>query len=251
MSETERVLRARIQAVDDFTRPMRRIITQARAFQSVANRIRPVVVRVRDMASSVLDRISRGLHTIRSIRQVQTILRVVDQATNVIKKVTNGLVKFGSRVVKATVGVADKASGLLSGIMGKLSILAGGVTIGVAVKQITSGAMDLESNETSIRHFMGVGNSGKSSKQLDKMSKNYTKWLTQNANVTPFGTQEVMQSGAKSLTSTGGNVKNAQTMLKRAEDMAGLTGKGLDQAVDALMDANMGQYSRLECRSVA
>ena len=54
-----------------------------------------------------------------------------------------------------------------------------------------------------------------------------------------------MQSGTKSLTSTGGNVKNAQTMLKRAEDMAGLTGKGLDQAVDALMDVNMGQYSRL------
>ena len=69
----------------------------------LANRIRPVVVRVRDMASSVLDRISRGLHNIRSIRQVQTILRVVDQATNVVKKVTNGLVKFGAMVAKATV----------------------------------------------------------------------------------------------------------------------------------------------------
>ena len=71
-------------------------------------------------------------------------------------------------------GVADKASGLLSSIMGKLSILAGGVTIGVAVKQITGGAMDLESNQTSIRHFMEVGNKGKSKKQLDKMSKNYS-----------------------------------------------------------------------------
>ena len=36
MSNTERMLRARIQAVDNFTQPMRRIITQTRAFQSAS-----------------------------------------------------------------------------------------------------------------------------------------------------------------------------------------------------------------------
>jgi hypothetical protein len=54
-----------------------------------------------------------------------------------------------------------------------------------------------------------------------------------------------MAGGAKALTATGGNVAKAQEMVKRAEDMAGLMGKPLEQAIDALMDVELGQYARL------
>ena len=92
---------------------------------------------------------------------------------------------------------------------------------------------------------MGVGNSGKSSSELDKMANQYSSWLTNNANLTPFTNAEVMAGGAKALTATGGNVAKAQEMVKRAEDMAGLMGKPLEQAIDALMDVELGQYARL------
>ena len=43
MGNTERVLRARIHAVDNFTLPMRRVISHTKAFQAVAKAVKPVV----------------------------------------------------------------------------------------------------------------------------------------------------------------------------------------------------------------
>ena len=55
MSNTEKVLRAKIQAVDNFTKPMQKIISQTKAFKAVAKAVKPIVLKVKDMASKVIN----------------------------------------------------------------------------------------------------------------------------------------------------------------------------------------------------
>ena len=57
MGNTERVLRARIQAIDNFTQPMRRIISQTKAFQAVAKAVKPIVLKAKDMASKIINKV--------------------------------------------------------------------------------------------------------------------------------------------------------------------------------------------------
>ena len=245
MGNTEKVLRARIQAVDNFTKPMQKVISQTKAFQAVAKAVKPIVLKVKDMASKIINKVKAQIDKFKATKFGQFILKAKDMATKVIKKVTSLIKSFASKAWSTTVAIKDKASSILSNIKSKLTSLAGGITIGVAVKETVGGAMQLQQDQTAIRHFMGVGNSGKSSSELDKMANQYSSWLTNNANLTPFTNAEVMAGGAKALTATGGNVAKAQEMVKRAEDMAGLMGKPLEQAIDALMDVELGQYARL------
>ena len=44
MSNTEKVLRAKIQAVDNFTKPMQKVISQTKAFKAVSKSVKPLVV---------------------------------------------------------------------------------------------------------------------------------------------------------------------------------------------------------------
>ena len=99
MSSTEKVLRAKLQLVDNYTAPMRKAIFQTKTFQTVAKSVKPLILKAKDMASKV------------------------------ISKVNSTLKSFVSKVWSATVSVKDKASSLLSGIQGKLSALALGTTI--------------------------------------------------------------------------------------------------------------------------
>ena len=245
MSNTEKVLRAKIQVVDNFTKPMQKVISQTKAFKAVSKSVKPLVLKAKDMASKIINKVKAQVDKFKATKFGQFILKAKDMASKVLNKVKGTLKSFASKAWSATVSVKDKASSLLSCIQGKLTGLAGGVTIGVAVKESLGGAMQLQQDQTTIRHFMGVGNSGKDKTTLDKMANDYSSWLTNNANMTPFTNAEVMAGGAKALTATGGNVEKAKEMLARAEDMAGLMGKPLEQAVDALMDVNIGQYARL------
>ena len=211
------------------------------------NRIlaKPIVISVKNMATKVITTVKAQIDKFKNSKLGQFVLKAKDMATKVISKVTSKVKSFASKAWKTTVAIKDKASSILSSIKGKLSSLAAGITIGVAVKSAVGGAMDLQQNQTSIRHFMGVGNAGKDKNALDSMANDYSSWLVNNANLTPFSTAEVMAGGAKALTATGGNVAKAQQMIKRAEDMEGLMGKPLEQAIDALMDIELGQYARL------
>ena len=129
---------------------------------------------------------------------------------------------------------------MAKGIAIPLSIAAAGA--GAALKS----GMDLEQQEISMRHFMGVGNKKKSSDELDKMSADYLKELRNNANATPFETGEVISAGTRALQIAGGNTKEAMNMVKLAEDMAALNpGKTVGDAMEALADMNIGEMARL------
>ena len=283
MSTTEKTLKATIKLVDNFTRPMENAIKKTSQLEnrhrklaktlgkpinilfkmdskvfSYLNKIKAQYTRLKSTfkeyvkvkieaskAIATINIIKRHLTALKRLKSVQALISLKDKVTGKLSKITSKLKSLIRKPYDAIVKVKDKASSVLSSIKGKLSSLAAGVTIGVAVKSAVGGAMDLQQNQTSIRHFMGVGNAGKDKNALDSMANDYSSWLVNNANLTPFSTAEVMAGGAKALTATGGNVAKAQEMIKRAEDMAGLMGKPLEQAIDALMDIELGQYARL------
>ena len=213
MSSTEKTLRAKIQLIDNYTKPIQKVITQTKTFQKVSKAVKPIVLKDKDMASKIINKVKAQVDKFKATKFGQFILKAKDMASKVISKVTSLVKSFASKAWNATIAIKDKASSILSNIKSKLTSLAGGITIGVAVKSTVGGAMDLQQNQTSIRHFMGVGNSGKSESSLDKMANNYSSWLVNNANLTPFSTSEVMAGGAKALTATGGNVAKAQEMV--------------------------------------
>ena len=283
MSSSEKVLKATIKLVDNFTRPMDNAVRRTRELgnthrelakrlgkplnflfkmdsrvHSYLNKIKAQYTRLKtsfkdyikvkieaNKAIATINILKRHFSALKNLKSFKALVSLKDKVSGTLSKITGKIKSFASKMWKATVAVKDKASSILSSIQGKLTALAGGVTIGVAVKESLGGAMQLQQDKTTIRHFMGVGNSGKDKTTLDKMASDYSSWLTNNANMTPFTNAEVMAGGAKALTATGGNVEKAKEMLARAEDMAGLMGKPLEQAVDALMDVNIGQYARL------
>ena len=283
MSSSEKVLKATIKLVDNFTRPMDNAVRRTRELgnthrelakrlgkplnflfkmdsrvHSYLSKIKEQYTRLKtsfkdyirvkieaNKAIATINILKRHFSALKNLKSFKALVSLKDKVSGTLSKITGKIKSFASKMWKATVAVKDKASSMLSSIQGKLTALAGGVTIGVAVKESLGGAMQLQQDKTTIRHFMGVGNSGKDKTTLDKMASDYSSWLTNNANMTPFTNAEVMAGGAKALTATGGNVEKAKEMLARAEDMAGLMGKPLEQAVDALMDVNIGQYARL------
>ena len=170
MSSTEKVLRAKLQLVDNYTAPMRKAISQTKTFQTVAKAVKPLILKAKDMASPIIKKVKAQIDKFKNTKFGQFILKAKDMATKVIKKVTSLIKSFASKAWSTTVAIKDKASSILSNIKSKLTSLAGGITIGVAVKETVGGAMQLQQDQTAIRHFMGVGNSGKNSTQLDKMA---------------------------------------------------------------------------------
>lgn len=165
-----------------------------------------------------------------------------------LDKIKNTAKAVGRMSVKPIVALKDKASSMISSIKSKLSAFKAPITIAVtALVTSVKSAMDLEKQQISVKHFMGVNNKDKSAAQISKMSANYTKLLRDNANATPFTTNEVMAAGTRALQISKGSTKEAMKTLKLAEDMAALNpGKTVSDAMEALADADMGEMERLK-----
>lgn len=165
-----------------------------------------------------------------------------------LDKIKNTAKAVGRMSVKPVVALKDKASSMIGAIKSKLSAFKAPITIAVtALVTSVKSAMDLEKQQISVSHFMGVNNKDKSAAQISKMSANYTKALRKNANATPFTTDEVMKAGTRALQISKGSTKEAMKTLKLAEDMAALNpGKTVSDAMEALADADMGEMERLK-----
>ena len=121
MSSTEKVLRAKIQAVDNFTKPMQKVISQTKAFQATAKAVKPLVLKAKDMASKVISKVKAQVDKFKATKFGQFVLKAKDMASKVLSKVNGTLRAFAGKVWSATVSVKDNASGVLSSIQGKLS----------------------------------------------------------------------------------------------------------------------------------
>ena len=217
MSITEKVLKARIQAIDNFTKPMQKVISQTKAFQATAKAVKPLVLKAKDMASPIISKVKTQIDKFKASKFGQFILKAKDMASKVLSKISGMLRVFAGKVWSATVSVKDKASSVLSSIQGKLSALAGGITIGVAAKTGFNELANEQTEKLTINRV--IQNTGSTKEQAKKATDDYYAYLTEYANKTPFETSAVTQFGTKAMMIAKGDVEFA----KKLTDMMGNT----------------------------
>ena len=245
MGNTERVLRARIQAVDNFTQPMRRIISQTKAFQAVAKAVKPIVLKVKDMASKIINKVKAQIDKFKATKFGQFMLKAKDMASKVINKVKGTLKSFASKAWSATVSVKDKASSLLSSIQGKLAQLALGATITLAAKTGFNELANEQTQKLTINRV--IQNSGASKEQAKKSTDEYYKYLEDYANKTPFETSAVTQFGTKAMMMSKGNVDNAKQLTDMMGNVKAFVGdlRTETEVAEAFFSASNGNMDML------
>jgi hypothetical protein len=104
--------------------------------------------------------------------------------------------------------------------------------IGIGGKAMINQAENMEQYRNTLNIVM---------KDHQKAAKTF-KWAVNFANKTPFETDQIVQATVK-LTNYG---LEAQKVLPLVGDMAGVMGKSIDQAVEAIADAQQGELERLK-----
>ena len=245
MGNTERVLRARIQAVDNFTQPMRRIISQTKAFQAAAKAVKPIVLKVKDMASKVINKVKAQIDKFKNTKFGQFMLKAKDMASKVLTKVKGTLKSFASKAWSATVSIKDKASSLLSSIQSKLSALAVGATIMVGAKTGFNELANEQTQKLTINRV--IQNSGTKPEEAKKATEEYYKYLENYANMTPFETSAVTQFGTKAMMMSKGNVDNAKQLTDMMGNVKAFVGdlRTETEVAEAFFSASNGNMDML------
>ena len=210
MSSTEKVLKAKIQAIDNFTKPMQKVISQTKAFQATAKAVKPLVLKAKDMASKVISKVKAQVDKFKATKFGQFVLKAKDMASKVLSKVNGTLRAFAGKVWSATVSVKDKASSVLSSIQGKLSALALGATITVGAKTGFNELANEQTEKLTINRV--IKNSGKSKEEAKKSTDEFYKYLEEYANKTPFETSAVTQFGTKAMMMSKGDIDQAKQL---------------------------------------
>lgn len=173
-----------------------------------------------------------------SSRTIATILKMRDQFSAPLKKATNSVTsmqrsvrhtqnsikKFGRSVSDTTIKVV-KDSAKMAGAFATL-------TGGLAIKTGFGEAMNLEGYKTQLET---------ATKDTQKAAE-IMKYAVDLANRTPFETGSMVEASAK-LEAMG---MSAKRYLPSIADMAGATNKSLDQANEAVIDAQTGELERLK-----
>ncbi len=223
------------------------------------------LISIRDKASSVLDKIrSKQKNFKDEVKSTGSVLQsvfgkdiktrpVLNALAGVekgVRKVGVAVKSVGSMVAKPVIKVKDQATSGIKKITGSLKSLQGlavAVGVGAVLTGALSGGAMLEQQQVSMRHFIGVNNAGMSQSAVQETSDKYLKDLRTEANVTPFGTSEVISAGTRAINIAGGDTKSAMEIVKLAEDMAALNPeKTLSDAIEALADLRVGETERMK-----
>ena len=192
----------------------------------------PVNLKVTKSFNTVRDRLKNIADSVKAKIPINISSERIDAATDRFKKFTSSI---GGAVTKTV------ALGAALGVVGAAT-----AAIGFAGTAVGLGSQ-LQQQQISMRHFIGVSNAGMDSAALDKMTSDYMEQLQKNANYTPFSQGEVMEAGTRALSVADGDTKKAMEFVKLAEDMAALNpGKTVMDAMEALADAHVGEMERLK-----
>lgn len=250
-----------ISMKDNMSATLRGIQREQTKFRSEVTKTKKELLEQQNAANKQIDmkfnesRIGKSIAKLKSglepLRK-KYVMRVAMKEVNAQKRkrLKKELKEIGRMVASPIIKIKDKVTSPLGKIKSSLLSMKGLVVaagIGAAGKALFEQGAELEQQKISMKHFMGVGNKGKSDAQVSQMSNNYLKGLRDNANATPFETGEVIKAGTRSLQISGGNSKEAMKMVKLAEDMAAMNpGKTVGDAMEALADAQTGEMERLK-----
>lgn len=171
-------------------------------------------------------------------RKISTILSLRDNMSPGLEKVSKKTEQMSKKAKKAkehlgnmAVTASDKIGGLISKT-GKAVAAITGLSAAAVFKTGLSEAMDLEGYKAQIET---------ATKDTQKAGE-IMEWCMQLANKTPFEGGEVVEAASK-FEAMG---MSAKEWVTYAGDMAGATNKSLEQATEALIDAQTGELERLK-----
>ncbi len=176
-------------------------------------------------------------------KMLQTNIAIGGKLSPSLQKAFAGVAQFASkasssisRVNSRSIELAQSASTQVDGVSGKIkaALVTGTVaTAGVQVgKSMLSQAASLEQYRNTLNVVM---------KDNVKAAQTFA-WANEFANKTPYETGEIVDATVK-LSSYG---MEAQKVLPLTGDMASAMGKSIDQAVEAVADAQTGELERLK-----
>lgn len=179
-------------------------------------------IRLKDQFSPVLKEIkqeTRGFESKLKIMNkmvVRPVVRIKDDATRQIGRIKNSLLSLH--------GIAAMALGAMG--MHQL----GQATLGQA--------MAFETQMVSMEHWL---------KGNKKLAQETVAWLNEFAAATPFEMGDLFPAMTRAIGLGGGDITQAKKMVKLAADMAALTpGKTVQDAMEALADAQVGEFERMK-----
>ncbi len=142
----------------------------------------------------------------------------------------SGKLKGGAGMALSVAGGSLLAGGVGAAVMGV------GSGIGSAFGQMWTGGNERQQYLSSMTHFMGS----------EQGARDMMAWANDNARTTQFSSGEVLAAASRAIQVADGNAAEAQRFTQLAEDMASLTpGKTVMDALEALADAQMGEFERL------
>ncbi|MFD1957325.1 hypothetical protein ACFSL6_24955 [Paenibacillus thailandensis] len=147
-----------------------------------------------------------------------------------VKRATNSVKSFHSSAISSFDNVIKKTTKTVAGITAIGTTFAA-TTAAMVAKQGFSEAMDLEGFRLQLE------TATKSAERAGEIMR----WASNFAASTPFETGELVE-GASKLEMMG---LTAEKYIPLLGDMASSTNKSLDQAIEAMIDANTGELERL------
>ena len=161
-----------------------------------------------------------------------TLRKAFSQVSKYASGAINSIGKINSKTA-AVSGYATQQAELLSTKM-KAALATGAIAVGV--KKVGGAMLEQASSMEQYRNTLNIV-----MKDNKKAAETFS-WAVDYANRTPFETGDIVGATVK-LTSYG---VEAQKTLPLIGDMAGAMGKDMDQAVEAIADAQTGELERLK-----
>lgn len=274
---SEKKLKATIQLIDKYTRPIQNVIKKTQFFSKVANKVKTVVlkaddkaskaiekvigrikklksikaprfvIKAKDSASKVISKVKSSIDKIKNLKTVQLAIKAKDNATNMLSKIHGKAKGMAKNVYSITIKAKDMASGVIDKVKGKAKAL-GVIALGGVTAGATIGAKGLAEEETQkITINRVIANSGESKKQAKKATDDYYKYLADYANKTPFTTQEIAGFGTKGMMMAKGNVENAKNYTDMMANVKSFVGdmRTSQEVAEAFFSAQNGNMESL------
>lgn len=197
-----------------------------------------------DSLGKKIDRIRQQSNTLSRVKASPS-ASLKDGATPTINKIRSSLMSLSSHSWAVTIKAKDLTFNTLSSIKSNLLSLQGvaamaitAIGVGKVGTATLGAAMDFEAQAVSMEHWL------KGDKQK---SDQFIKWLDVLAAKTPFEMADIFPAGARAVGVSDGELGMAKQLVTLSADMAGLTpGKTIKDAMEALADAQMGEFERMK-----
>ncbi len=199
---------------------------------------------VAELKGELFNQLSRARSALRIVdnydAEPEATLR--DRVSGKARQIRGDLRQLTSRTWQVTIQAKDRASRVLSGIRDRaaspLTLLGAGLG-GYGLGSLTVGAaMAREQQMMAMEHWLD-GNKA--------LAKETVGWLQGFADRTPFEMTDLFPAMTRAIGVNDGDVNKSKKLLEIATDMAALTpGKTVQDAMEALADAQMGEFERMK-----